>query len=94
MPRRAGNSPGSAVVQKLYSPSSSAQNWYAEYTGSGYWDEYWSSQVTGGCNVTAELECGMHPSGGSSQDGKGIYIQYPNAQNNLHSFYWELGAQL
>jgi hypothetical protein len=28
-----------------------------------------------------------------SQDGKGIYAQFPNSQNNLASFSWELGAQ-
>jgi Ricin-type beta-trefoil lectin domain len=89
-----GNSPGSDVVQRTCNGNSNAQNWYANYTGTGAWDYYISAQVSGGCNVTAEEECGMHPSGGSTSDGKGIYIQYPNSANVLHSFWWELGAQL
>jgi Ricin-type beta-trefoil lectin domain len=89
-----GNSPGSAVIQRACNPSSNAQNWYYNYTGSGAWEYYLSYQVSGGCDILAETEFGMHPSGGSSQDGKGIYIQFPNPQNNLHSFWWELGAQL
>lgn len=83
-----GNSPGSAVVQRTCNSSSIAQNWYAEHT-TGNWDQYESAQNTGGCNVTAEEACDMHPSGGSSQDGKGIYAQFPNDQ----SYLWELGAQ-
>jgi hypothetical protein len=90
----AGDEPGSAVEQQTCTPSSSVQNWYTDHTKVGEYFEYVSAQDTGGCNVVAEEECAMHPSGGSSQDGKGIYIQYPNSQNNLHSFYWELGARL
>lgn len=89
-----GNSPGSAVIQRTCNANSNAQNWYADSTHTGDWFYYISAQMSGGCNVIAETECGMHPSGGSSDDGKGIYIQFPNAQNNLHSFWWELGAQL
>jgi ricin-type beta-trefoil lectin protein len=89
-----GDSPGSAVIQRLCNPNSNAQNWFGIYTGSGDWDVYESAQVSGGCSVISETECGMHPSGGSTQDGKGIYIQFPNAQNILHSFYWELGTKL
>jgi hypothetical protein len=89
-----GDTPGSTVVQQACNPSSRAQNWLAPYTGAGGWYEYISAQVTGGCNATEGQPCGMHPCGASSQDGKGICLQLPNAQNNLHSFYWELGAQL
>jgi Ricin-type beta-trefoil lectin domain len=88
-----GNSPGSDVIQRACNANSNAQNWIADYTQTGAYFYYISAQVSGGCNYTAELECGMHPSGGSSSDGKGIYIQFPNAQNNLHSFWWELGAE-
>jgi hypothetical protein len=89
-----GNEPGSDVVQRTCNGNSNPQNWYAIYTKTGDFDYYISAQVSGGCNVTAELECGMHPSGGSGDDGKGIYIQYPNSMNNLKSFWWELGAKL
>lgn len=88
-----GASPGSAVVQGPCTSTLAVQNWLAEYTGSGTWFEYWSDLTISGCNVTAEEECAMHPSGGSSSDGKGIYIQFPNSQNNLFSFYWKLGAK-
>lgn len=84
-----GNSPGSEVVQRSCDGSSIAQNWYSEHIGGGNWDQYESAQNTGGCNVTAEEACDMHPSGGSSQDGKGIYAQFPSDQ----SYLWELGKQ-
>ena len=89
-----GDSPGSAVIQRLCNGNSNAQNWYADYTKTGAYFYYISAQVSGGCSVISETECGIHPSGGSSDNGKGIYIQFPNAQNNLHSFWWVLGAQL
>jgi hypothetical protein len=35
----------------------------------------------------------MHPSDGSTLDGRSIYAQFPNSANNLASFSWKLGAQ-
>jgi Ricin-type beta-trefoil lectin domain len=89
-----GNQPGSAVIQRGCNGNSNAQNWYTNSAHSGKYQYYLSAQISGGCDIVAELACGMHPSGGSSDNGKGIYIQYPNAQNNLQSFWWEPGPLL
>lgn len=88
-----GTSPGSGTAQGPCSASDVLENWLAEYIGHGAWFEYWVDLTFGGCNINANSECGMHPSGGSSSDGKGIYIQFPNSQNNLDSFYWKQGAK-
>jgi hypothetical protein len=89
-----GNTPGSAVIQRTCNPNSHAQNWYANYTGTGAWFYYITAQVTGGCVYAAEEPCAIHPSGGSTDNGKGAYIQFPNSANVLRSFWWEEGAQL
>ena len=83
--------PGAPVVQENCTADSASQNWYPEYTGSGSWDQYWN---VASCDIAGNNECGIHPSGGGTTDGKKIYVQYPNAANSLSSFSWELGAQV